>query len=187
VTRHAPEPGTPNGDQRRAVERARELTEAAATVQTLATYLGVSTKHPGQFFYAAYTAAVDRLRDLLASLDEAGAGQADPGWDPLHAYIPAGPVGAAPNRPSLNPNTRSPAENDVTALPTASTTPANSVPRTVAFGFTSPEKNRTMKGLPARKPQSVRFTVVACTLTRTSPSFTAGVSTSETRTTSGGP
>ena len=31
-----------------------------------------------------------------ASLDEAGAGQADPGGDPPHSYIPAGPVEAAP-------------------------------------------------------------------------------------------
>ena len=44
-----------------------------------------------------------------------------------------------------------------------------------------------MKGLPARKPQSVRFTVVARTLTRTSLSFGVGFSTSEIRTTSGGP
>ena len=34
--------------------------------------------------------------DLLTSLDEAAAGQADPGGDPPHAYIPAGPVEAAP-------------------------------------------------------------------------------------------
>ena len=53
-------------------------------------------QHPGQFFYAAYGAAIDRLRDLLASLDQAGAGQADPGGDPPHAYIPAGPVEVAP-------------------------------------------------------------------------------------------
>jgi hypothetical protein len=85
-----------SGDQRRAVEHARELADAAATVQTLAAHLGVSTQHPGQFFYAAYTAAMDRMRDMLASLDEAGAGQADPGGDPPHSYIPAGPVEAAP-------------------------------------------------------------------------------------------
>jgi hypothetical protein len=96
VTRHAPEPGAPSGEQRRAVERARELAEAAATVQTLAAYLGVSTQHPGRFFYAAYAVAIDRLRDLLAGLDQAGAGQADPGGNPPHAYIPAGPVEAAP-------------------------------------------------------------------------------------------
>jgi hypothetical protein len=36
-------------------------------------------------------------------------------------------------------------------------------------------------------PQSVRFTVVACTLTRTSLSLAAGFSTSAIRTTSGGP
>jgi len=34
--------------------------------------------------------------DLLASLDQAGAGQGDPGATPPHAYIPAGPVEAAP-------------------------------------------------------------------------------------------
>jgi hypothetical protein len=96
----APEPLPPdralNAGQRRAVERARELTEAAATVQTLAAHLGVSAQHPGRFFYAAYGAAIDRLRDLLASLDQAGAGQADPGRNPPHAYIPTGPVEAAP-------------------------------------------------------------------------------------------
>ncbi len=86
----------PGADQRRAVERARELAGAAATVQTLASYLGVSTQHPGRFFYAAYGAAKDRLRDLLTGLDQAGAGQADPGGDPPHAYILTGPVEAAP-------------------------------------------------------------------------------------------
>jgi hypothetical protein len=89
------EPGTPSGDQRRAVERARELAKAAATVQTLAAYLGDSTQDPGQF-YAAYGAAIDRMRDLLASLDERGTARADPGGDPPHAYIPAGPLEAAP-------------------------------------------------------------------------------------------
>jgi hypothetical protein len=79
VTRPTTKPGA---GQERAVERARELAEAAATVQTLAAYLGVSTQHPGQFFCAAYGAAIERLRDLLASLDEAGAGQADPGRKP---------------------------------------------------------------------------------------------------------
>jgi hypothetical protein len=36
------------------------------------------------------------MRDLLASLDQMGAGQADRAENPLHAYIPAGPVDAAP-------------------------------------------------------------------------------------------
>jgi hypothetical protein len=93
VTRPATKP---SGGRRRVIERARELAEAAATVQTLVAYLGLSTQHPGRFFFAAYGAAMDRIRDLLASLDEAGAGQADPGGDPPHAYIPAGPVEAAP-------------------------------------------------------------------------------------------
>jgi len=50
----------------------------------------------------------------------------------------------------------------------ASTTPANSVPMIVTRGLLSPVKNLVMKGLAARKPQSVRFTVVAWTLTNTS-------------------
>jgi len=61
----------------------------------------------------------------------------------------------------VNPNTRSPTSKDVTPLPTASTSPANSFPRTVTLGRTSPVKNLVMKGLAARQPQSVRFTVVA--------------------------
>ena len=93
MTRPATKPST---GQRRAVERARELAEAAATVQMLAAYLGVSTQRPGEFFYAAYTAAIDRLRDLLASIDRACAGQADPGGNPPHAYVPSGPLEAAP-------------------------------------------------------------------------------------------
>jgi hypothetical protein len=44
-----------------------------------------------------------------------------------------------------------------------------------------------MNGLAARNPQSVRFTVVAWTLTSTAWSLAAGFSTSTTRTTSGGP
>jgi hypothetical protein len=59
------------------------------------------------------------------------------------------------------PNTLSPALKDVTPLPTVSTTPANSFPRTVARGLISPVKNLMKKGLAARQAQSVRFTVVA--------------------------
>lgn len=90
MTTVTPKTRSLSGDQRRAVERACRLAEASATVETLAAYLGVSTGHPGQFFYAAYGAAVDRLRDLLASLDEAGAGQADPGADPPTPTSPPG-------------------------------------------------------------------------------------------------
>ncbi len=96
MTRALPQPSALSGDQRRPVERARELAEAAATVETLAAYLGVSTQHPGQFFYAAYGAAMDRMRDLLASINAAGARQVGPVGDPPHAYVPAGPVEAAP-------------------------------------------------------------------------------------------
>ena len=67
----------------------------------------------------------------------------------------------APHEPSLYPNTRSPTLKDVTPLPTASTTPANSPPRTVTRGPMSPVRDLMKKGLAARKPQSVRFTMVA--------------------------
>ena len=96
MTVPAPKPGALSSYQRRSVERTRELAEAAATVQTLAACLGVSAQHPGHFFYTGYGAAIDRLRDLLASLDQTGAGQADPGGNLPHAYIPAGAVEAAP-------------------------------------------------------------------------------------------
>ena len=41
-------------------------------------------------------------------------------------------------------------------------------PRIVARGFAKPLKKRTIHGSAARKPQSVRFTVAACTRTSTS-------------------
>ena len=62
------------------------------------------------------------------------------------------------------PEPRSPGSNAVTPAPSDSTmTPANSQPRTVTFDFDRPAKNRTIHGWAARKPQSVRFTVVAWT------------------------
>jgi len=76
---------------------------------------------------------------------------------------------------------------DVTPLPTASTAPANSFPRTVTRGLVSPVNNLLTKGLAARKPLSVRFTVVAWTLTSTWLSLAVGFSTSAIRTTFGGP
>jgi hypothetical protein len=93
----------------------------------------------------------------------------------------------APNGSPLKPNTRSPTAKEVTSAPTASKVPANSVPRILTLGLGSPVRARTKKGLPARKPQSVRFTVVALTLTSTWLSLGVGLSTSAIRTTSGGP
>jgi hypothetical protein len=93
----------------------------------------------------------------------------------------------APQAVSSYPNTRSPTAKDVTAGPTAATCPANSLPRIVTRGRTSPVNTRMKNGLAPRMPQSVRFTVVAWTLTSTSWSVADGVGTSTTRTTSGGP
>ncbi len=93
----------------------------------------------------------------------------------------------APNFHSRNPKTRSPTAKDETPPPIASTTPANSVPRTVTRGLANPVKTRTMRGWAARKPQSVRFTVAKRTLTSTSWSPATDWATSAMRTTSGGP
>jgi len=87
----------------------------------------------------------------------------------------------------LYPNTLSPTVNEMTPGPTAATTPANSVPRTVTFGRMKPLNARTMNGLADRKPQSVRLTVATCTRTSTSVSPMAGWATSAICATSGGP
>ena len=57
----------------------------------------------------------------------------------------------------------------LTSAPTSATTPANSVPSTGCFGRSQPVKNRAIHGVALRSPQSVRFTVVEWTRTRTSP------------------
>ena len=82
---------------------------------------------------------------------------------------------------------RSPTANSLTAVPTASTSPANSIPRILRFGRSSPAKARQKNGFAARMWQSVRVTVVAWTLTRTSLSAGTGRSTSSIRSTSGPP
>src|SRR5664280_3622304 len=65
--------------------------------------------------------------------------------------------------------------------------PRELVAEIVARGRTSPVSARMTNGFAARKPQSVRFTVVACTATRTSPGPTSWTGTSVMCTTSGGP
>ena len=73
MTRHAPEPGAPSGDQRRAIERARDfLRAAAAGPHALATHLDVGAAEDTALFYATdgFGSAVVHLRDLLAILDE---------------------------------------------------------------------------------------------------------------------
>src|SRR2546423_6360832 len=100
----------------------------------------------------------------------------------------------APNPIPLLPKTRSPTANSRTAAPTASTSPANSVPRTRCLGWRRPKTRRLIKlrarplrRLASRVAQSNRLTVVAWTLTRTSSSLGTGRSTSSSRRTSGGP
>src|SRR2546423_2905630 len=100
----------------------------------------------------------------------------------------------APNLTPLVPKPWSPTANSSPPAPTASTSPANSLPRIRCFGRRMPEIERLMtviagplRRLASRVAQSPRVTAVARTLTRTSPSFGAGRSTSSSRKTSGGP
>src|ERR1700737_5615268 len=100
----------------------------------------------------------------------------------------------APNLSPVVPKTGSPTANSLTALPTASTCPANSVPRIRCLGRRMPETRRLinemarpLRRLASRVAVSNRLTVVAWTLTRTSSSAGTGRSTSSSRRTSGGP
>ena len=89
--------------------------------------------------------------------------------------------------PLRRPKTWSPTWNSLTAAPTASTSPASSIPRIFCLGRRSPVKTREKNGFALRQPQSDRFTVVAWILTRTCSSVGTGRSTSSTCRTSGGP
>ena len=80
----------------------------------------------------------------------------------------------------------------MTALPTASTRPAMSNPKTGCFGLLKPIFSRTGRLMPrgtrsARTRASPELTVVAAPLTSTSSSAGTGVGTSRICTTSGGP
>src|SRR6266852_2723430 len=99
-----------------------------------------------------------------------------------------------PNLSPVVPKTLSPTTNSRTAGPTLSTSPANSVPRIRCRGRRRPETSRLMREmanplrrLASRVAVSNRLTVVAWTLTMTSPSAGTGRSTSCSRRTSGGP
>src|SRR6202521_1118410 len=100
----------------------------------------------------------------------------------------------APNLSPVVPKTRPRTANSLTAGPTASTCPANSVPRIRCRGRRMPETRRLMiemarplRRLASRVAVSNRLTVVAWTLTRTSSSAGTGRPTSSSRRTSGGP
>ena len=83
---------------------------------------------------------------------------------------------------------RRPRWSSVTAAPTSSTRPANSVPRLVRRGRRMPVNTRVKRYSALRTPMaSPRVTVEACTRTSTSSSPGTGRSTSPIRSTSGGP
>src|SRR5438552_4476152 len=76
--------------------------------------------------------------------------------------------------------TRAPGRTSVTPSPTASTTPAASMPGVSgSFGFTT--------YVPCRKRVSAKFTPTAWTLMSTMPGRTSGFGTSDSRSTSGPP
>ena len=75
------------------------------------------------------------------------------------------------------PKTSSPGLNRVTALPTAATCPATSVPRTPIFGLRRPYTGRAMYGSPLITAQSAGLTPAARTRTSTSWSPIRGRST----------
>src|SRR5438445_352433 len=87
----------------------------------------------------------------------------------------------APNLSPVLPKIRSPTVNSVTAAPAATTSPANSLPRIGCLGRRTPDMARLRTetatpdlALASRVWTSNRFTVAACTLTRTSSSLGAG-------------
>ncbi|MNY39126.1 hypothetical protein D3C86_1737960 [compost metagenome] len=89
-------------------------------------------------------------------------------------------------------NTASPTLNFVTALPTASISPASSVPRIGWRGPNIPNTGRAKRPNPAgilreRARQSPEETVLALTRIKTSSSFGSGLASSSMRTTSGEP
>jgi hypothetical protein len=109
-------------------------------------------------------------------------------WDTGTTVNSANVPAVARVLPHDAPNTSSPGPRSATFLPTASTTPATSVPRTRVRGRRSPDLNRRMYGTPVTVIQSGVFTLVARTRIRTSSSPTGGRSTSSSlRTRSGGP
>src|SRR6266540_3147789 len=88
--------------------------------------------------------------------------------------------------PGATPSTSSPGRKSSTALPTASTRPARSVPTSLVFGFSSPDEGRAKSG-PVTWYHSAGFTDDACTRTSTWSSPTTGMSTSRSSTTPGRP
>jgi hypothetical protein len=80
--------------------------------------------------------------------------------------------------PVRAPKTSSPDRKLVTAFPTASTSPAKSVPTLFSFGLTRPICGRPKYGVPLTPYQSAGFTDAARTRTSTSSSAGTGVGSS---------
>jgi len=89
--------------------------------------------------------------------------------------------------PPAPPKTSSPGSKRLTASPTASTTPAKSLPSRVSAGLPIPDISRMRYGEPRMKCQSSGFTPAARTLTSTWSGAGTGFSTAPTSSTSGEP
>ncbi len=104
MTRPLPQIRVLSGDQRRAVERARDFLQASAAGQhTLAAHLDADAVEDTALFYATYGfgAAQKLLLDLLSVVDELAPAQpasGTAGGTPItapHSYIPDGPIESA--------------------------------------------------------------------------------------------
>ena len=89
--------------------------------------------------------------------------------------------------PERTPKTRSPSSNSLTAAPTASTSPANSSPRTLPLRSKQPGDEPADEELGAAKPGIGPRDGGCVHLTRTSSSLGTGGSTSSSLRISGGP
>src|SRR5918994_5871569 len=101
----------------------------------------------------AISAVRPDMTEAAASLNESVAGlwmSWDAGATEYSAKVPARMAGVA----QFDPNTSSPGCRSVTFLPTASTTPATSLPRTGVRGRRSPDFSRRMYGTPVTVTQS---------------------------------
>ena len=134
-------------------------------------------------------ASMSPSQTAAASSKETLAGLCVVGQDSgRHTYSACAPKWRRDTPKTASPKTASPGANAQTLVPTASTSPASSLPRMIARGRRRPLNGLATSGSPRRKPQSVRFTVVARTRISTSSYAGTGLGrSSRRRTSSGGP
>jgi hypothetical protein len=130
----------------------------------------------------ATSAASPVITDAAASVNVSPAGFLTSWAAGAATYWAKAPARASP----VVPSTSSPGARSLTRPPTASTTPATSLPRTGRFGRRSPELTRPMYGTPVTVAQSGALTLVARIRIRTSSAPTGGTGISSSRSTRSG-